>query len=560
MNILQVLSLLQLLVGAAFSQTQTVRDYWGEFGAYGPCSRTCGTGVAMRVRKCLTSRTDGGHNCLGSSKSFLTCNTHECPAGSKDFREQQCSQFDGTDFQGQRHTWQPYYGGSNPCELNCVPLGEDFFYRHKPAVVDGTKCYVGRSEICVAGVCRVLTHGEFMGLDENVNSAQSPVLVPLAPRQRETHVYFYKAGVYGQCSVSCDGGLQRRSVECWIQDPSNPRVVEETNCITLGLQRPNSQLACNIHPCAEYSLSSFSVCSVTCGEGQQMREVVCVGPGGERLAEHACSGLVPPPSVQACHTPACHTHITWHVTAFGLCTRSCGGGVRERRVGCLDAHLKAYPESRCGSDLKPNSVETCNSQPCTEPQRVPSVQVPAAGGSTMRRFVPHVPTDPAASGPNTNTATVVHCQLSTYGCCPDGNTPAAGHRREGCPREDCVNSRFGCCLDELTAAKGFGRAGCPEYQTPVQHPSTRGAPSSDDVCSLPKDEGSCDTWKSSFYFDSATNKCSEFWFGGCQGNANNFESLTACQAQCQGVVREPVTWPGRGTPRRGSPPRSTPRP
>lgn len=59
-------------------------------------------------------------------------------------------------------------------------------------------------------------------------------------------------------------------------------------------------------------------CSVTCGEGQQTRDVICVGPASEHLAEQACSGLVRPPSTQACRRPACHTHITWHVTDYGL--------------------------------------------------------------------------------------------------------------------------------------------------------------------------------------------------------------------------------------------------
>lgn len=34
----------------------------------------------------------------------------DCPEGSKDFREDQCAQFDGTDFQGKRYKWLPYYG------------------------------------------------------------------------------------------------------------------------------------------------------------------------------------------------------------------------------------------------------------------------------------------------------------------------------------------------------------------------------------------------------------------------------------------------------------------
>ncbi|XP_034436131.1 papilin b, proteoglycan-like sulfated glycoprotein isoform X2 [Hippoglossus hippoglossus] len=590
MKMLLILGLLQLLSVPAFMVTQPTHDYWGEFGAYGPCSRTCGTGVTMRTRKCITSRTDGGHNCLGSSKSFRTCNTQECPAGSRDFREEQCSQFDRGDFQGKHRTWVPYYGASNPCELNCVPRGENFFYRHRPAVVDGTPCYVGRTDICVDGFCRVLNHGEFMGLDEDINSVHSAAPVAVAPHPSETLTYIYKTGVYGECSASCSGGMQYRSVECWVQDPVNPRVVEGTHCITQRLQRPQSQQACNMQSCsAEYSVSSFSVCSVTCGEGQQTREVNCVGPRGEHLGDHSCSGLARPASTQACRRPACHTRITWHVTDYGLvrkdkqcfllqrkllnkyphassaslvlclqCTRSCGGGVRERRVGCFDTDLNPYPEARCGSASRPVSVEACNSQSCPGTQMVPSVQDPRRHESTMRGFVPHVPSgDPSATGSQTTAyehyPSVVgpHCAQSSYGCCPDGHTSATGPRNQGCTQDDCIGSRYGCCLDGVTRAQGFGRAGCPEYQTTVDRPlSPPAAPSPGNVCSLPRDEGICDTWMVRFYYDSGSGKCTEFWYGSCQGNANNFMSLEACQRECGQVVREPPP-----PPRVGAPPR-----
>ncbi|XP_067338185.1 papilin b, proteoglycan-like sulfated glycoprotein isoform X2 [Channa argus] len=551
MNILQVLVLLQLLAGPAFALTRPTHDYWGEFGPYGPCSRTCGTGVAMRTRKCITSRTDGGHNCRGSSKSFRTCNTQECPVGSHDFREEQCFQFDRTNFQGKRHTWVPYYGASNPCELNCVPRGENFFYRHRAAVVDGTPCYVGRTDICVEGICRVLTHEEFMGLEEDTNSVHSAAPVAVAPHPRETLTYIYKTGVYSPCSASCNGGMQYRSVECWVQDPVNPRVVEETYCITQRRQRPQTQQACNLHPCAaEYSVSSFSVCSVTCGEGQQTREVICVGPGGEHLPDDNCSGLERPASVKACRRPACYTHITWHVTEYGLCTKSCDGGVRERRVNCFDTDLNPYPETQCGLADRPVSVEACNTQACPGAQTVASVQNPRAHENTLRGFVPHVPVDPSASRPHTSTASdpspsVVdpHCLQSFYGCCPDGHTAVTGPRHEGC---DCGHTRYGCCLDGVTPAEGFGRAGCPEYQTTVHTPP----PSAGSVCSLPRDEGPCDTWKVRFFYDSGSGKCTEFWYGSCQGNGNNFESLEACQRECGGGVREPPPAPRRQTPGR----------
>ncbi|XP_047428980.1 papilin b, proteoglycan-like sulfated glycoprotein isoform X2 [Mugil cephalus] len=552
MNILQVLGLLQLLAVPAFTLTRPSQDYWGEFGAYGPCSRTCGTGVSMRTRRCITSRTDGGYNCVGSSKSFRTCNTQECPVGSKDAREEQCSEFDRTDFQGKRYSWVPYYGATNPCELNCVPRGENFYYRFRPAVIDGTPCYVGRTDICVDGVCRVLVHGEFMGLDDDVNSVHSAAPVAVAPHPRERLTYIYKTGVYGECSATCNGGMQYRSVECWVQDPVNPRMVDESYCVTQRLQRPNSQQACNMHPCAaEYSVSSFSVCSVTCGEGQQTREVVCVGPGGEHMPDRACSGQARPASVQTCRRPACHTHITWHVTEYGLCTKSCGGGVRERRVSCFDTDLNPYPETQCGLASRPVSVEGCNTQACPGAQTVPSVQDPRATGTITRGYVPHVPVDTSAVRPETNvpldpypSVLGPHCVQSFYGCCPDGHTSASGPRNEGCPRDDCVRSRFGCCLDGVTPAQGFGRVGCPEYQATAV-PSPRAPAAGGSVCSLPRDEGPCDTWKVRFYYDSRAAKCTEFWYGSCQGNGNNFATLEACQRECGGPT------PRRGTPRTG---------
>lgn len=66
----------------------------------------------------------------------------------------------------------------------------------------------------------------------------------------------------------------------------------------------------------------FCQCSVTCGEGQQMREVNCMGPGGERLGDYACSRQSRPALVQTCSRPACQmqitSQITWHVTEYGL--------------------------------------------------------------------------------------------------------------------------------------------------------------------------------------------------------------------------------------------------
>ncbi|XP_030626706.1 papilin b, proteoglycan-like sulfated glycoprotein [Chanos chanos] len=537
--LLSVLGILHLLCAPTFSLRQPSDDYYGDYGPYGECSRTCGTGVAMRTRTCITQRTDGGHNCVGPSRSYKICNTQECPSGSRDFREEQCSQFDRRDFQGKRYTWLPYYGGANPCELVCVPRGENFYYRHRPAVVDGTPCHVGRSDICVEGVCRTWPY--------HINSNQRDLQV----NSKQRSVYSY--GQYSECSVSCGGGYQTRTVRCVMGNSAEPHVVDDSYCVSHGLQRPAAQQACNYHPCtttvsAEYSVSSYSVCSVTCGEGRQTREVFCVGARGERLAEHACSGLTRPADTQTCRRPACQLILQYYVGDWSLCTRSCGSGTRERRVACLDMDQNQYEEARCASQVKPHTVESCNTQPCPGAQMVPSVQDPTGHESSLRGFVPFDHMDHSDRRPHVTHATYdpytpvigPHCAQSYYGCCPDGHTSATGPHGEGCV-QDCVRTRFGCCLDGVTAALGFGRAGCPDYTLRDHSPPQV---HSADVCSMARDAGSCYNWTARFYYDSSSGSCNHFWYGGCQGNGNNFASREECHRTCGGSR-------GAGVPRRG---------
>lgn len=52
-------------------------------------------------------------------------------------------------------SWIPYTGSPNKCELNCMPRGERFFYRHKVSVVDGTPCEAEKNDVCVEGRCMV---------------------------------------------------------------------------------------------------------------------------------------------------------------------------------------------------------------------------------------------------------------------------------------------------------------------------------------------------------------------------------------------------------------------
>ncbi|RLW10538.1 hypothetical protein DV515_00002252 [Chloebia gouldiae] len=141
-------------------------DVWGSWGEWSKCSRSCGGGVSFRQRRCYSQRTEGPSSCVGPTRSYQSCNVQNCPEGSQDFRAEQCAEFDGTEFQGKKYKWLPYYGAPNKCELNCIPKGENFYYRHKEAVVDGTTCEPGKRDICVEGVCQAV------GCDNMLESAK----------------------------------------------------------------------------------------------------------------------------------------------------------------------------------------------------------------------------------------------------------------------------------------------------------------------------------------------------------------------------------------------------
>lgn len=56
------------------------------------------------------------------------------------------------------------------------------------------------------------------------------------------------------------------------------------------------------------------------------------------------------------------------------------------------------------------------------------------------------------------------------------------------------------------------------------------------ACRLAADTGPCDGICPRFYYNAATRRCESFDYGCCEGNANNFLTLTACEAACSGTA------------------------
>ena len=52
------------------------------------------------------------------------------------------------------------------------------------------------------------------------------------------------------------------------------------------------------------------------------------------------------------------------------------------------------------------------------------------------------------------------------------------------------------------------------------------------ACYLTKSVGRCQEYEPRFFYNYETRSCEEFDYGGCKGNANNFETLEACENKC----------------------------
>ncbi|KAG8509453.1 A disintegrin and metalloproteinase with thrombospondin motifs 13 [Galemys pyrenaicus] len=72
-----------------------VHGHWSSWGRPGPCSRSCGGGVATRQRRCDNPRPAfGGRACVGADLQAEMCHTQACAQTQLAFMSEQCAQTD----------------------------------------------------------------------------------------------------------------------------------------------------------------------------------------------------------------------------------------------------------------------------------------------------------------------------------------------------------------------------------------------------------------------------------------------------------------------------------
>ncbi|KAM5331316.1 A disintegrin and metalloproteinase with thrombospondin motifs 13 isoform 2-T2 [Glossophaga mutica] len=257
------------------------------------------------------------------------------------------------------HAWTPLAG---PCSVSCGR---------------------GRMElrfVCTDSALRTPVPEELCGPASKPGSRQEVCQAALCPAR-----WRYKLAA---CSVSCGGGLVRRVLYCARAhgEDKDEEILPDTRC--QGLPRPEQQEACHLEPCPpRWKVTSLGPCSASCGLGTATRSVACVQLDQGQDVEvdgAACAALARPRASIPCIVADCAHR--WHVSTWTQCSVSCGDGIQRRRATCLGPGAQGPVQADlCRQLPMPATARGCWAGPCAEqgtPSLAPRQEATTAGQST----------------------------------------------------------------------------------------------------------------------------------------------------------------------------------
>ncbi|XP_039109837.1 SCO-spondin-like [Hyaena hyaena] len=398
---------------------------WSAWSSWGPCDRSCGSGVRTRFRSPSNPpAASGGAPCEGDRQELQACHV-EC----------------GTETLG----WMPWEPWSS-CSRSCLPPG-------------GGPGWRSRSRLCPSP-------GDTSCPGEATQ--EEPCSPPVCPVQSTWGLW----APWSACSAPCDGGIQIRGRSCSGSTPGDPEC-----------QGPHSQTRdCNTQPCTaqcqghmvfrsaeqcrqaggpcpqlclaqDPGVECTSICApgCACPPGLFLHNASCLPRGrcpcqlhGQLYAPGAvaqlnsCNNCTCNSGEMVCTSEPCPVACGWSPwTPWSLCSRSCNVGIR-RRFRAGTAPPAAFGGAACqGPSME---AEFCSLRPCRGPGGEwgpwSPCSVPCGGGYQNRT---------RGSGPHS---------LMDFSTC--GLQPCAGPMPGECPGGkqwlDCAQGPASCA--ELGALQG----------------------------------------------------------------------------------------------------------
>uniref|UniRef100_A0A3Q3W4D5 Uncharacterized protein n=1 Tax=Mola mola TaxID=94237 RepID=A0A3Q3W4D5_MOLML len=405
---------------------QSLDGGWGPWSMWGECSRTCGGGVSSSMRHCDSpAPSGGGKYCLGERKRYRSCNTDACPAGSRDFREKQCADFDSLPFRGKYYNWKPYTGGGvKPCALNCLAEGYNFYTERSPAVIDGTRCQADSLDICINGECKHVGCDNILGSDakedrcrvcggdgstcetteglfndslprggymEVVHIPKGSVHIEVKELAMSKNYIALKSEgddyyINGAWTIDWPRKFDIAGTTFHYKRPSDePESLEalgattENLVVMVLLQEQNLGIRYKFNVPIQRTGSGdnevgfswnhlpWSECSATCSGGSQKQEVVCKRLDDNSVVQNSyCDpDSKPPENHRDCNTEPCPPE--WFIGDWSECGKTCDGGIRTRTVLCIrkisPAEEETLEDTHCLTH-RPIEQESCNNQSC----------------------------------------------------------------------------------------------------------------------------------------------------------------------------------------------------
>uniref|UniRef100_A0A4W4GZL7 ADAM metallopeptidase with thrombospondin type 1 motif 20 n=1 Tax=Electrophorus electricus TaxID=8005 RepID=A0A4W4GZL7_ELEEL len=167
----------------------------------------------------------------------------------------------------------------------------------------------------------------------------------------------WRTGPWGSCSSTCEGGFQRRVVVCQDSEGHSTSYCDER-------VKPSESKSCDSGPCPLWNYGIWGECTVSCDGGQRTRMVVCQRPTGQRLSEHSCDVLDKPPDVEQCNTQPCPGSAFWHRRPWKPCSVTCGKGSKQRELSCVYHNQTETAEEHCTHLPQPKTHKPCRAGPC----------------------------------------------------------------------------------------------------------------------------------------------------------------------------------------------------
>uniref|UniRef100_A0A8C9AYB5 ADAMTS-like protein 1 n=3 Tax=Phocoena sinus TaxID=42100 RepID=A0A8C9AYB5_PHOSS len=341
------------------------------------CSSSCGGGIQSRAVSCVEEDIQGHVTSVEEWKCMYTpkmpivqpCNIFDCPK----WLAQEWSPCTVTCGQGLRYRVVLCIDHRGMHTGGCSPKTKPHV---KEECIIPTPCYKPKEKLPVEA--KLPWYKQAQELEEGAAVSEEPSFIPEA---------------WSACTVTCGVGTQVRIVRCQVLLSFSQSVADLPVDECEG-PKPASQRPCYAGPCNgevpefnpeetgglfgglqdfdqlyDWEYEGFTKCSESCGGGVQEAVVICLNKQTREPAdENLCvTSQRPPQLLKSCRLDPCPAR--WEIGKWSPCSLTCGVGLQTRDVSCSHLLSREMNETVILADElchqpKPNTVQACNRFNC----------------------------------------------------------------------------------------------------------------------------------------------------------------------------------------------------